>query len=589
MHFYDEWAQRIARGELTDHRAFYGLPLYPYLLALLYSAFGHDPFAPAFLQICCDSGTAALIYAISLRLFGGPAAANGFVRADTERHTSDYVRASTIGLLSAGAWAFFAPAQAYSVILMPTVLGTFAFWLVVAQLAKRPTAPELGACLGLGLAIGFFAMGVATITSLVPLVVAALFLKPATTARGMFRNSRLSAVTMFVAGLAVGSAPCWIHNSVIARDPVMLSAHGGVNLWIGNNAQATGYPHFPGLRAGQAEMLRDSVSIAEAAAGRPLKRSEVSAYWSSKARDYIIASPVKWMQLVATKIANFWNAFEYDDLGIINKLCAEGVILPGPRFGLIAAFAIPGLLFAVRSISSSRWIAAAIMLQMVAVIPVFVTERYRIAVVPGLCVFAAFGLVALWQWCAAFDIRRLALYMILLTGAAAFVSLPRDDPALWALQAYNAGREAQERGDVLRAEGELQRARAYSPANAEVSLALGNLRLAQGDPKGAASYYNATLAVDSRHKRALNNLGVIALQNGAPQEAEGLLRRALEQEPDSAPTRYLLAKSLMQQRRFSDAKRELERVLVASPETSEFQQLRREIEAAVAADATPSD
>ena len=36
MHFYNDWALRILRGEWTDRLAFYGLPLYPYLLAGIY-------------------------------------------------------------------------------------------------------------------------------------------------------------------------------------------------------------------------------------------------------------------------------------------------------------------------------------------------------------------------------------------------------------------------------------------------------------------------------------------------------------------------------------------------------------------------
>ena len=35
MHFYDDWAQRILNGQLTDHLAFYGLPGYAYLLGAL--------------------------------------------------------------------------------------------------------------------------------------------------------------------------------------------------------------------------------------------------------------------------------------------------------------------------------------------------------------------------------------------------------------------------------------------------------------------------------------------------------------------------------------------------------------------------
>src|SRR6476469_2819993 len=69
MHFYDDWARQIQQGRLTDHLAFSGLPLYAYLLALLYKVFGFSPFVPGFLQACLDAGTATLIYKIALRVF----------------------------------------------------------------------------------------------------------------------------------------------------------------------------------------------------------------------------------------------------------------------------------------------------------------------------------------------------------------------------------------------------------------------------------------------------------------------------------------------------------------------------------------
>jgi hypothetical protein len=56
--------QRILRGEWTDFRAFYGLPLYAYLLAGLYKVFGFSPFVPGFLQACLEAGTAAILFQI---------------------------------------------------------------------------------------------------------------------------------------------------------------------------------------------------------------------------------------------------------------------------------------------------------------------------------------------------------------------------------------------------------------------------------------------------------------------------------------------------------------------------------------------
>src|ERR1043166_5803220 len=165
MHFYDDWARQILPGRFPAHFVFYGLPLYAYLLAFLYKIFGHSPFVPAFLQACLDAGTAALLYKIASRAFR------------TEGETSG-PQANAIGLLAAAGWAIFVPAQAYSVILMPTAWLVFVFWFLVWQVIKAEHAFAPVRCLVYGALIGITAMGIATILFLVPLVLAALLLKP---------------------------------------------------------------------------------------------------------------------------------------------------------------------------------------------------------------------------------------------------------------------------------------------------------------------------------------------------------------------------------------------------------------------------
>src|SRR4029077_3096011 len=162
-------------------------------------------------------------------------------------------------------------------------------------------------------------------------------------------------ICFLIVGLMFGTSPCWIHNYFLARDPVVLSAHSGINFWIGNNPQANGYPRLPpGLRAGQAAMLQDSIDQAEVNAGRPLKHAEVSRYWSDKDRNYIETEFGKWLKLVARKLRNVWSAFQYDDLSIITILREQGVIFSGLYFGAVGALAIPGIFFAQRGTPTSR-------------------------------------------------------------------------------------------------------------------------------------------------------------------------------------------------------------------------------------------
>jgi Tfp pilus assembly protein PilF len=575
MHFYDEWAQRILRGQLTEHVAFYGLPLYAYMLAVTYKLFGYGPFIPGLLQALVDAGTAVLLYQIGARMFSADDSS-----LDTQQTIPRFIlrnRGSVIGVLAALGWALFVPAQAYAVILMPTTYSVFAFWLVVWLLVRSNSAPTACECLLVGLLIGVSAMAVATILFLIPLAIAALVLKPKVNNRSVVTNIAAGAMVLF-ASIAIGTSPSWIHNYFIARDPVVLSGHSGINLWIGNNPTANGYPKFPpGLRAGQTAMLQDSISRAEAAAGHRLKRAEVSAYWSNKARAYITTHSAEWLRLVGVKVRNFWNAFQYDDLSVVTNLREAAVIVPGIYFGVVAALALPGMLLSWRFAPQSRWVSAAILLQMLALLPVFVTERYRLTAVPGLLLLAAFGLSMFWQFCAIRQLRLAAVYFVLLVASVFAVSLPQRDSSLWALDAYNAGWHALQTNDLVLAETKLDLAYSYVPENAEINFALGNLRLAQGNKAQAEAYYLATLRLDPTHEGSYNNLGILALEESRWTVAAKFFARAVQQDPTDAKTYYLLAQAQFNARDLQSASEAISRAIELNASQPEFRQLNDQV------------
>jgi len=561
MHFYDDWGQRLLSGQLTDHQAFYGLPGYAYLLAALYKLAGYSPFVPALLQTLLDAGTAMLIYKVSIGIFPGTA----------KRH------AQIAGLVAAAGWALFVPAQTYAAILMPTAWVVFIFWLIVWRIISRKNAPEVWEALTLGLLVGLTATAIATILFLIPFLIGAILLKPAISTHSQLRT-RISALVLLFLGAAVGTSPCWVHNRLIAHDHVFLSAHGGINFWIGNNPSANGYPRFPpGLRAGQAAMLQDSIDAAESAAGHSLKRGEVSHYWSAKARDYIEGDPAAWLRLLALKLRTFWSAFQYDDLSIITILREQRVTFPGIYFGLVAAFALPAMILGWKTAPAGRWVTLAIALQMLALLPVFTTERYRLPVVPGLLVFAAFGLVMFFSNLAAGKFRPALSYIVLLTVSTVFISWPQRDPSLWALDAYNSGWQALESNNLALAEKKLDVAYAYVPDNSETVFALGNLRLAQQKTDDALAFYWAVLSIDPKHKGALNNLGVIALDSRDYANAETWFRRAAQIDPANAKTHFLLAKTFLGQGHREAAQTEIDAALRLKPDQPEFRTLSEQI------------
>ena len=582
MHFYNAWAQRIAGGEWTDYRAFYGLPLYAYLLAGLYTCFGYSPFVPGLVQAALEGATAAILLSIARHVFRAAPAAEKVGTALSSEPRGGLSFGTIVGLLAAAGWAAYLPAQSYSVILMPTAWLVFVFWWLVWQVVSRTSRPSLRWFVLVGVAVGFGAMAIATILFLIPLLLAALVLRwnGSNPAGAREWRSTAAAALLLIAGVFAGASPAWLHNYFVARDPVFLSAHSGVNLWIGNNPGANGYPHFPpGLRAGQQAMLKDSITGAEAAAGRPLKRSEVSAYWSAKAKAHIRGNPGAWLKLLGAKVTNFWNSFQYDDISVITSLREQGVTFPGFRFGIVAALGLAGIFSALRRFPASRWLLAAILLHMFSLLSVFVTERYRLAAMPGLIVFAAFAIADLWQSIACARYGRAAVYAVLVAAASLIVSVPRGNAELWALDPYNSGLQAFESGRLELADRKLRLAYAYVPENAELNFALGNLHLARAEQEKAKPFYARTLQLDPKHAGAFNNLGLIALHQEQWPIAASFFRRALEQEPEDAKTRYLLARALLESGDAPAARRELTRAREFRPDQPEFIQLEEEIRA----------
>jgi tetratricopeptide (TPR) repeat protein len=581
MKFYSDWALRIAHGQWTDHQAFYGLPGYAYCLALIFTLVGgFDPFTIGVIQALMDSGIAILIYKIARLVFTKSVPQSG---DDSSLGSPDF-----IGIGAASAWIVFTPAQTFSAILMPTVWLVFAYYFCVWIAVKTRESSWWKPWLVLGLFAGFVSMLVATILFAVPLLIVAIILsveRPTTLWTRMPKI--IAAIAVLIAGLYVGAAPAWIHNYFIAHEPVMLSAHSGINFWIGNNPVASGYPKMPpGIRATQDGLLRDSITLAERAAGRKLTRAEVSKYWSRQANDYIRQHKVAWLRLMAVKFGNFWNSYQYDDLSIIKLLQDEGIVPPGLRFGFIAALGLAGLAPCVWRFPRARWVAAAVLLHMCALMPVFVTERYRLAAAPGLMILGAGGLALLWENLA--RSRWLAAAAYCATGAAAawFVSIPREDVGLWSLDHYKAGIRATAAGDLDRAQRNLETAFAYVQNNAEINFALGNLWFArthesgvtdaaiEDDRRRARIFYKRALDLNPRHVGTLNNAGVLELEEKRWSLAERFFLASLDAEPEDAKSYYLLARARFEMGRMDDAKSALDEALRRRPNQKEFLELR---------------
>ena len=570
MKFYSDWALQILGGHWTDGKAFYGLPGYAFFLAAIdWCTAGYVPYSAdllyvfswvtGLLQAVSEATIAVILYKIALLAF-------------TDNP------GKTIGWMAALSWIFFQPAQTFSSVLMPTTWLVLAFWGTVWWILSTRSASCWNPWLAMGLLIGAVSMMIATVLFLIPLAAVGAWFSFRPSFQSKLPRTAL-AVLCLIIGVYLGSAPCWLHNYFVAHEPVMLSAHSGVNFYIGNNPIANGYPKIPpGMRAGQQGMLKDSITMAEQATGHPLKRAEVSKFWSAKAGEYIHQHPADWLRLMGLKLRNFWNAYQYDDLSLVTLFAQDGILTPGLRFGFVATLALPGLFFCGWKFRRSRWIIAAVLLHMSALLPVFLTERYRLAAVPGLLLLMSGGLWGLWTFLCAGKWRQASAYLAMTSVSLLFVTWPNPDRSLYALDYYNTSIKDIEADRLQRAEENLTIAYRYVPENPEFNFAFGNLWLKKGDRTRAKYFFRHTLELDPRHASAYNNLGVLAMEEKRWSLAEKFLAASLKYEPDDAKTFYLLANVKYEMGDLKEALKNAESAYNLNPAPHEFKELMDKIQ-----------
>ena len=153
--------------------------------------------------------------------------------------------------------------------------------------------------------------------------------------------------------------------------------------------------------------------------------------------------------------------------------------------------------------------------------------------------------------------------------------MPQKDPTLWALDTYNSGLQALDAEQIELARQRLDLAYAYSPHNAEINFAEGNLHLALRETDTAKSYYFSALRLDPEHVGAYNNLGVLALQESRWELAARFFRHALEYAPNNAKLYFLLAQAELKSGERAAARRSIERAVELDPGRPEFRTLQQ--------------
>jgi len=197
-------------------------------------------------------------------------------------------------------------------------------------------------------------------------------------------------------GLLIMLAPITLHNAYRGHDLVLVSANLGVNFYIGNNPMANGrISATPELPAQPAALERQARRIAQTAAGRTLRPSEVSRYWFRKGLDYAISHPAHSIELLARKV--FYSLHgaavsDNEDLGSLHRYLRLQPWLPIGMW-LLIPLGLLGMVASRQRSNEVRYLRWCLLLQVIVLLPFFLVERFRLPWAPILAIFAAYALV----------------------------------------------------------------------------------------------------------------------------------------------------------------------------------------------------
>lgn len=451
---------------------------------------------------------------------------------------------------------------------------------------------------------------------------------------------RLRQAVAFGAGCALLLAPVLLRNYVVAHELVLVASHGGLNFYIGNNAEADGTYHaVPGIRPTISGQSVDAARVATAAAGHPLTAGEVSRWFYGEAFRWIGAHPVDALRLFVRKLA--YTIHETDlalntsyDFFRRDVESPLRLLVVGPW--LLVPLGFAGAMSRIRDRRFRLW-AAFIPVYALSVALFFVASRYRLPLLLAFAICAAgiFELRRLWPlvaaaalacvtlWPFALDSGRsdeetnMALYLIShhqLDEASRFISAVEphhSDPARLylhaglaygeagesarAIDAFERVRRAPVAQPVLRETATDELAKEYLRANriddarrllssidaeplgAARASRLGRIAMQLRDGEDALRFFRVAVARTPADSAAWYDLGMADLATGHAAPAATALTQAIRLAPQDPQAWFGLALAEAQTGQLEAARLHVEEALRLAPGMREAQNLRQQL------------
>ncbi|MDX1632773.1 MAG: tetratricopeptide repeat protein, partial [Thermoanaerobaculia bacterium] len=329
-------------------------------------------------------------------------------------------------------------------------------------------------------------------------------------------------------GFSLVIAPFVLRSLALTGSPLP-THNAGFNFYIGNNPEASGtYRSIVAGKTTPEAESREPIRLASRLAGGRLTPQEASRFWLARSLRWMAAEPGEFLLLQLRKLGLFWRFYEWPDAVDYYWIEKRSPPLRGAfvEFGALAVLAVSSLWFLRRRLRLWAPILLLVVGWTLATIAFFVFSRFRIPMLPALCLLAGVPLV---RWYRALSSRRRAVSILGGLGIAGALLFPH----------------------LL----------GFEPNRQLVAYNLGGIYSSRDQPERARTQYLIALDEAPENPLPLLRLGDLAFRGGDLARAVSWYRRATEVAPDSDDAWALYGRSLVFRGRFDEAREPLERSL----------------------------
>jgi len=334
------------------------------------------------------------------------------------------------------------------------------------------------------------------------------------------------AVLGLLIGLAALPALTLTRNIAVSGQPILISANGGINFFIGNNPAADGMFHLPpdsGLLNRTEGLFSSAKEVAERELRKPLSPAAVDRFWWLKGVDFWLTEPGRALGLTLGKLMLSLNNAEIPSHYDYDFFCGQvGVLRVLPTFGWLLPLGGIGLALAWRR--RREPLVYLCLAFLVSIIPFFITGRYRLPL--AVFLWPAAGVAAAELW--ALRRHRLTVGTLAAAGAAYAVLAFFPLYSSGTTRAHMLNVEATtlvQRGQLDDAERILHEALTISPNHPEVLNNLAYVKELRGDTPGALALYEEAVKNDPRQAESYFNIESLYRRTQRPTEALQALDR----------------------------------------------------------------